>query len=272
VEKYRQLCGYTAVSEIWTFPLKHNTISDGKRSYGLRNVKLARGHTFICSPVLRGSTVIDGGAHRCEFAGIMARNYGTRVIALEPNTALPVEHCHPDISLVRAALSAEDGEGSFFLNENPEGSSIFQDPAKDAEDPEAVSVKFRGLRSLVEEFDIDEIGLLKLDIEGAEFDVIRSIDDDFARMIHQISVEFHPADPMRGEEIGRMEGAFAHLAKHGFNMCRSSYRGYGDVLFLNSRYFENPTKMFRVLLPYYRKVMERPLYWSEFNKNNVHQN
>lgn len=189
----------------------------------------------------------------------MASSYGARVIALEPNTALPVDHHHPNIELVRAALSEDDGEGSFFLDENPEGSSIILDSSKYTEDQRKVPVKFRSLRSLVAEFDINEIGLLKLDIEGAEYDVIRLIDDDLARRIHQITVEFHPADPIRKGEIVRMQDAFAHLAEHGFHMCRASFRGFGDVLFLNSRHFAEPSLMFRVLLPYHRKAMERSL-------------
>lgn len=223
------------------------------------DIKLARGHTFIYSPGLRGSAVIDGGAHRCEFADIMASTYGARVIGLEPNSELPIDYHHPDIALVRAALSDDDGEGAFFLDENPEGGSIIQGRSKHITEKKAVPVKFRGLASLVEEFGVDKFALLKLDIEGAEFDVIRSIGDDLASMIQQITVEFHPALP-QGDDVVRMEAAFAHLAAQGFHMCRSSYRGYGDVLFLNSRYFKEPSKGFRLLLPYFRKGLERGLF------------
>jgi FkbM family methyltransferase len=230
-----------------------------QQSCGLRDVKLARGHTFVCSPSLGGTTIIDAGAHRCEFASIMATTYGARVIALEPNPALSVEHHHPDITLVRAALSNEDGVGSFCLDENPEGGAIVCKNNRHLEGREVVPVRLRNLCSLVAEFEVDQIGLLKLDIEGAEFGVLHSIDADLSRKIRQITVEFHPTNP-RGEVISRMERAFAHLVALGFYICRSSYGGYGDVLFLNSNCFENPSRMFRFLLPYYRKGLERGFF------------
>lgn len=242
--------------DTWTSPLRRNTELDQKHACKLRDVKLARGHTFVSSPSLRGSSVIDAGAHRCEFAEIIARNYGARVIALEPNKELPVEHRHPDIALVRAALSDDDGEGMLFLDENPEGSTIIRDGSKNIADLEKVPVTFRSLRSLVSEFNMDQIELLKLDIEGAEFSVIQSIDNELAGIIRQVTVEFHPAAAMR-EEVSRIKDACAHLAACGFHVFRSSYRGYGDVLFLNSRYFANPGQTFRYLLPYYRKALER---------------
>ena len=227
-----------------------------KQRCRLQDIKLARGHTFFSSSSLAGGLVIDGGAHRCEFANIMASTYDSRVVALEPNAALSIDHLHPNIELARAALSNGDSDGLLYLNENPEGSSIISDGSKHIEDEVTVLVKFRCLRSLVEEFEIDRIALLKLDIEGAEFEVIRSIDEDLAGRIHQITVEFHPADPKQGLEMARMESAFLHLAEHGFHMCRSSYHGYGDVLFLNSRYFEKPGRAVLMLLPYCRKAME----------------
>jgi FkbM family methyltransferase len=41
------------------------------------------------------------------------------------------------------------------------------------------------------ELGIPEIEVLKLDIEGAELEVIHSLDDEFFRRISQITVEFH---------------------------------------------------------------------------------
>lgn len=231
------------------------SVEKNKYSFDLRDVRRNRGHTFVLSPGLLGSAVIDAGAHRCEFAYMMASKYGARVIALEPNRALPVDHSHEEVTLLRVALSEADGEGSLFIDDNPEGSSIIRDGVQDTESQAAVPCEFRSLRSLVAEFNINRIGLLKLDIEGAEFGVIQSIDDDLARLIHQITIEFHPAAPTSAE-LPKIENAIAYLEALGFQMCRSSYRGYGDIVLLNSRYFEIPGKFFRAALPYYRKTLE----------------
>jgi FkbM family methyltransferase len=221
----------------------------------LHHVKLARGHTFISCPSLRGSTVIDGGAHLGEFAVIMATFYGTKVIALEPNKELTIDLNHPDIFYVCAALSDGDGEGTMFLNQNIEASSIYCDTSDGSQNQHQVPVSIRGLQSLIEQFGVEQIGIVKLDVEGAEFSTIQSINDVLAPMIYQLTVEFHPTRPT-GEEEYRMERSFKHLRELGFYICRSSFFGYGDVLFLNSRYFSKPGWMFRTLLPFYRKGLE----------------
>lgn len=221
----------------------------------LRDVKLARGHTFVWSRSLHGSMIIDAGAHRCEFAYMMASKYGARVIALEPNSALPVNHSHQQIRLLRAALAVVDGQGSLFIDDNLEASSIIHEGASHNNDRAGAPCEFRSIRSLITEFNIDRIGLLKLDIEGAEFGVVESIDEDIALLIDQITIEFHPAAPTSAE-LPPIENAILHLKGLGFQMFRSSHTGYGDILFLNSRSFEIPGKLFGAALPYYRKVLE----------------
>lgn len=221
----------------------------------LRDVKLARGHTFVWCDSLRGSMVIDAGAHRCEFAHILASKYGARVIALEPNNTLSADHSHKEVRLLRSALADADGQGALFIGDNLEASSIIHEDASDAGGSVGVPCEFRSVRSLIAEFNIDRIGLLKLDIEGAEFDVIKSIDKELAHLIDQITIEFHPAAP-RGKEFLPIDEAISHLKSLDFQMFRSSHTGYGDVLFLNSRNIKMPGKLFGVALPYYRKALE----------------
>jgi hypothetical protein len=77
------------------------------------------------------------------------------------------------------------------------------------------------------------VDLLKLDIEGAEFEVIESTPDSILRSIGQITVEFHDFQP-RFAGRGLFERARRRLVNLGFACCLMSFRSNGDVLFLNS--------------------------------------
>ena len=84
----------------------------------------------------------------------------------------------------------------------------------------------------MERLGITKIDILKLDIEGAEFELFVSTPDDILRRIGQITVEFHDFKLcFRGR--GLFENAREHLIALGFICCNMAFRTHGDVLFLN---------------------------------------
>jgi hypothetical protein len=79
---------------------------------------------------------------------------------------------------------------------------------------------------------ITKIDLLKLDIEGAEFDLIAVTPNQILQRISQIAVEFHDFKPaFRNREL--FENARDRLIALGFICCNMAFRTNGDVLFLN---------------------------------------
>jgi hypothetical protein len=79
---------------------------------------------------------------------------------------------------------------------------------------------------------ITRIDLLKLDIEGAEFDLIAATPNQILQRINQITVEFHDFKPaFRNREL--FENARARLESIGFDCGNMAFRTHGDVLFLN---------------------------------------
>jgi hypothetical protein len=81
---------------------------------------------------------------------------------------------------------------------------------------------------------IENLDLHKLDIEGAEFDLIEQTPDDVWLRVSQITVEFHDFLP-RFAGRGLFKRARTRLEKLGFLCCLMSFRTHGDVLFLNQR-------------------------------------
>ncbi|MEJ6012159.1 FkbM family methyltransferase [Novosphingobium aquae] len=218
----------------------------------LRDLRLERGHSFLASLVTPGGLVIDAGAHLCEFANAMAEKYGVSVISLEPNEALSPDYIDPRVTLLRAALAAGDGEAVFAIDDNPEASRIIQ-----GEGSEVVTgkpVQTRSLASLLGEFDATEVQLLKLDVEGAEYEVLLQAPRDIFARFKQISVEFHPFDARHPADLARIRAVIDRMRELGFDGVRCSFRGFGDYLFVNSLY---PAAVNRAFFPVARKFLER---------------
>ena len=76
-----------------------------------------------------------------------------------------------------------------------------------------------------------------------------------AAKIGQITIEFHPYNAVADSLIPILE-ASNRLSGLGFYPCSSTFSGYGDILFLNSLYYEKPSRFFLSLLPYRRKFLE----------------
>jgi FkbM family methyltransferase len=86
-------------------------------------------------------------------------------------------------------LAAEDGTATFYPPENPEhvSHSMLE---KSATKGQAISLPVKSLTTIMKELGHEKIDLLKLDIEGAEYEVLKSLIDLNIRP-QQILVEFH---------------------------------------------------------------------------------
>src|SRR6516165_9318324 len=98
---------------------------------------------------------------------------------------------------------------------------------------ETIQVQARQLESLLAEFRAPRIDLLKMDIEGAEVGILRSLSRATLRAIGQITVEFH-SDPVFGFDLHReVEDVIRSLQRQGFLSLDFSGRARLDVLFVN---------------------------------------
>jgi FkbM family methyltransferase len=111
-------------------------------------------------------------------------------------------------------IAAFDGNASFNPPENPDHVShtLLERPSTRAK---AISVPVKRLSTIMEELGHEHIDVLKMDIEGAEYDVIKDINESDIRP-RQILVEFHHRFPNVG--IKRSKEAIDGLRYMGYQV------------------------------------------------------
>ncbi len=146
--------------------------------------------------IAKNDTVIDLGANIGIFtilAGIKARE--GRVIALEPekqNYQFLCENIRSNslsnIEPYQLAISNIDGLLDLHVA-NPGNNTILEEHqgklTKGTQKVEAIS-----MRGLIAKFHLHEINFLKIDVEGAEFQIFQ--DDGWLEQVQKIAMEVHP--------------------------------------------------------------------------------
>lgn len=220
----------------------------------LKNVRLLRGHTYLEMSSMHSGLVIDAGSHKCEFSNKIANMYRARVIALEPNSHLINEENNKLVSRIDAALGGADQAIKLKIFSNPESSTIVSESRSKGKVTSYLDTSIISLESLFCKCGLSSVQLLKMDIESSEYDVIHSMTLELAEKIKSISIEFHPSETNTPSD--RIVNAIDRLEKLGFYTCKASYKGFGDVLFLNQNIFEKPTYAFKFWLPRLRKLKD----------------
>jgi FkbM family methyltransferase len=190
-----------------------------------------------------GDLVLDVGAH----IGLTALYFtdrvpGVGVIAFEPAPetyaclADNAARLMPGVKVLNVAVGAEAGTAELtFYPRHTMMATLVVDEADDAANMSAVLTNFgldEGIREqvlsefrdgerrhevpvvalgdVIEEYGIDEVGLLKIDVERGELAVLRGIRDDQWARVRQVVAEVHDID-------GNLDAVVELLRKQGFD-------------------------------------------------------
>ena len=143
--------------------------------------------------------ILDIGAHIGIFSiysQVLSANRKTKseIIALEPEPNnfkllkenLKLNHCK-NVKVKQYALVANDSPSAvLYLSENTHNHSTA------SESDNFIGVPAVTLEKLIEQNKIKKIGLLKMDIEGAEYDIIFNLQSSILNSIQNLVVEYHP--------------------------------------------------------------------------------
>jgi FkbM family methyltransferase len=206
---------------------------------GSPKVASVNSHTVLVSHLAVGGGFVDLGANRGAFASKAERDLGlSPLLLVEANPGLVnaltasghrnVRHC---------AVSSRSGAVALNLAENDEGSSVKTLPEQSSLGCVAVGsvqVPAVTLETLLESIAPSKIDLLKVDIEGAEVDVLLSAPDAVLQRFAQISVEFHCHPVFGFGGAAEVQLVISRMKGLGFD-CISFNSMLTDVLFVNHR-------------------------------------
>lgn len=143
---------------------------------------------------------IDAGLGRSEFYCEWTQNMGYKSIGIEPvPTDEAARACaSSNVPLISAALGDKDGEAMLFNAPERDLRSLDGELWGGMHEMDLVPVVT--LASLLEEYHIDKVTLLKMDIEGTEPEVINTLPDlDEKLQPSLICFEFGGAGPLWGK-------------------------------------------------------------------------
>ncbi len=141
---------------------------------------------------------VDAGSHLGYFSLVHARHAQNRAVAIEVNptvfsemsamiakSALPQDR----ISCLNVGLSS--AEGVLSLPRRRSHSPAFSIAGKSAPEASGVTVPLVTLDSIVDQQDIS-VDLLKIDVEGAEMELLRGAETVLRKFQPVIAIELHP--------------------------------------------------------------------------------
>lgn len=190
-----------------------------------------QGHTFYLPALGPGAVAFDFGASGGEFALALIGLSGCKCHCADASpSAFEVLSGVAGIDAHHLALGGADGPVEMLIGGH-EGDHFWVRGG--ADDVAAAPIRVEGitLATFMARCGVEYVDLIKLDIEGAEFDLFDATDDATLRRVGQWSVEFHDfLDPSLAPKVAavirRLEGL-------GFATIVMTRHGHGDVLFLN---------------------------------------
>jgi FkbM family methyltransferase len=157
--------------------------------------------------------VIDVGANVGLFTEYCLQKGASKVYSVEINdkaikTFKQIHGSKENVKLITKGLSDKSGEIEVYLDpENSLVSSVIQTHAPGL----SISKKVQTMsfKELLDSENIQHINLLKIDVEGAEYDIFKGIDLEILSKIDFIIMEFHDnfGDILRDEILNKLEAA-----------------------------------------------------------------
>jgi FkbM family methyltransferase len=149
------------------------------------------------------SLVFDIGAYKGNWTSDIFSRYCCEIHAFEvvEEFATAIDHRfgrNPKIHVYNYGLSAEDGTAKISVSDT--SSSVFGDNARQE------TIAFRGFQSFMGEKQINHIDLMKINIEGGEYDLLEHIlDTPYVARIGNFQIQFHDFVPNAEKRMSHIQ-------------------------------------------------------------------
>ncbi len=193
------------------------------------------GHGLIEDFLTKGSVVIDLGANKGSFSKQISTLYGCRVYAVEASPITFDETYASDlVQKFNFAICSQEKPIQINISDNSEATSLFI--LDNCEYKDAVTIQGISLEGFISRFSIQSPVTLKLDVEGAELEILKNTRADILRTFSQITVEFH--EWLGIGSIPEIEAIIKKMKAIGFYHFKLSRTNHGNDLFVNSARFD----------------------------------
>jgi FkbM family methyltransferase len=195
---------------------------------------------FIYTPTCFNSTFIDLGANQGDFYQAFQSKFNATGYAVEASPSLFKDlPKNPKVNPFNYAISDKSEQIDFYISNNCEANSINKTISQQWGLKEKVSIKGITIDEFINQAQIcTPIGLLKIDIEGSEIEVLTSATEVILGEIEQIAVEFH--DFIIKDEIylSKMNKILTKLKNLNFDIVQISINDYREILCINKSQVE----------------------------------
>ena len=192
-------------------------------------------HYLIGDLINEKSVIVDLGANVGSFYSLIYNKYGSRCYAIEASESLYRNLPHvAGLKSYNCAIGKANGTTLFYTSENPEANSMNHSVSRQWGVVNSSFVQQRNLGSFLEEENIPlPVDVLKIDIEGAELDVINYLSVPLLREISQIPIEIHDFLIQTPEFLVTLKNALIKLKNNRFLVIKISEEDWRETLCIN---------------------------------------
>lgn len=196
---------------------------------------------YDCYELDKMQTVFDIGANSGLFSLLAINKGAKKVYAFEPNeeSLINLKSVTKDLNveIVPKAVYTKDEDLKFYIDPNNTTiGSISEEHIKkiNASSVEKITVPAISLKTFIKENNIDKVSMVKMDIEGAEYDVIENLDSDTFDKIDSFLIEFH------NNENKRVKIITDKLIEQGYHIDQIRNQNSKNNDQIKDRYLESP--------------------------------
>jgi FkbM family methyltransferase len=175
---------------------------------------------YDCYNIKNLKTVFDIGANNGLFTLYLLNKGCEKVYAFEPNDVTEnniksILRDYENYELIKKAVYTHDNGITFYTSENNSTiGSINRDNVVAQGYAKENAVESISLNTFIKQKNLDKIDLIKMDIEGAEYDIIENLENYIFDITDSFLIEYH------GNTDGNVKRMIENIVSHGFEISQ----------------------------------------------------
>lgn len=184
-------------------------------------------HTIETDLLTPGGFVLDAGCRNFNFAKELTQK-GCYVLAIDADPSIEGPSDVKNLLFQNFAISHDGGDKLLLMHDNPEARHLVLEGVSKFPRVKVPSLTIQGIMS---RFEVPKWDAVKLDIEGAEYEILKSWPGPISK---QISIEFHEhcgrRDPKLYDQIFEHLGKWYRVMRHVLENKHCAGPNYWDTL------------------------------------------